>query len=145
MENGLPLKNWFVSFVQEQRVFPSAYFPVTFRSLFLNWIRGDPQRAQGGASSCRTFHWLQSHQGSPLSATTLQCLITGLLPSHPFPLPFLTTYLSWILKESHSTLSHLAMLPCLTLLGGEKRGKRRGDSLLSDKTVQVGNRMKKSN
>ena len=44
---------------------------------------GKPPESTGGASHCRTFHWLLPHQGSPPSATRVSCLITGLLPSHP--------------------------------------------------------------
>ena len=61
----------------------------------------------------------------------------------PSPLlPFLTTHLFWILTiKFHSFPSSHASH--LSLLGGEERGERRGDSLLSAKTMQVGNKMGK--
>lgn len=122
---------------------PSVYFLLTFRSMFLSYIQGAPQRAKGEAPSYGTCHWLQPHQWCPLSATAWKCFNHRPSSQSPFLAFFHCNLplLDELLRASHSALSQCAMCP--PPFGGEKREgeNREGDSLLCE-TMQVGNTMK---
>ena len=121
MKNELPLKNWFVPFVQctqEQSVSPSAYFPVTPR------IQGDPQITQREAIHCGAFHQLQ--RSCPLSATTLKCSYHRASSQSTPSSSLLNLCLLDELLREHSTLSHPAMPPhAPTHEDGKKAEKER--------------------
>ena len=120
----------------------SILFSSNFQILVSKLNSRKSPESTGRAPHCRTFHWLLPHQGSP-SLSNQSVVSDHRASSQSSPLvPFLTTHLSWILTITFHSFSS-SHASHLSLLGGEERGERRRDSLLSAKTMQMGNKMEK--